>query len=141
MYLSVEPITKDVPIIHHLTAIRGNITMPETIFVAISGFGASPLAVRLDSKLFYDTEEFKVPSWASITGLANIANVATTTTNARNLKLKFRHIISLPPFLSKTVIASISKNPVDLIVGFISTIKAFYTTHAANASFIPSIDA
>ena len=98
VYLSVEPITKAVQIIHHLTAIGGNIAMPETIVVAISGFGASPLAVRLDPKLFEDTKEFKVPSWESITGLANAANVATTTTNARNLKLKFRHIIALPPF-------------------------------------------
>ena len=43
MYLSMEPITKAVQIIHHLTAIGGNIAMPETIFVAISGFGASPI--------------------------------------------------------------------------------------------------
>ena len=120
MYLSVEPITKSVQIIHYLTAIRGNIAMPETIFVAISGFGASPLAVRLDPKHFDDTEEFKVPSWASITGVTNAANVATTTTNARNLKLKFRHIIALPLFLAKIVIASISKTPADLIIKFIS---------------------
>ena len=115
--------------------------MPETIFVAISGFGASPLAVRLDPKMFDDTEEFKVPSWESITGLANSANVATTTTNTRNLKLKFRHIIALPLFLAKTFIASISKNPAELIVKFISTIKAFDTTHAADASFPPYINA
>ena len=107
MYLSVEPITKAFLIIHHLNVIRENIAMPETIFVAISGFDASPLAVRLDPKRFDDTEEFKVTSWASITGLANAANVATTTTNARNIKLNFRHIIALLPFLSKTVIASI----------------------------------
>ena len=107
MYLSVEPITKAVQIIHHLTAIGGNIAMPKTIFVAISGFGASPLAVRLDPKRFDDTEEFKVTSWASIAGLANAANVATIPTNARDLKLKFRHIIALPPFLAKTVMASI----------------------------------
>ena len=56
MYLSVEPITKAVQIINHLTAIGGNIAMPETIFVAISGFGASPLAVRLDLKLFNNTK-------------------------------------------------------------------------------------
>ena len=55
IYLSVEPITKAVLMIHHLMAIGGNIAMPETIFVAISGFGASPLAVRLDPKLFDDT--------------------------------------------------------------------------------------
>ena len=115
--------------------------MPETIFFAISGFGASPLAVRLDPKPFDDNEEFKVPSWASITGIANAANVATTTTNARNLKLKFCHIIALPPFLAKTVIASISKSSAELIVEFISTIKAFDTTHAADASFPTAIDA
>ena len=111
IYLSVEPITKAVQIIHKFTAIEGNITIPETIFVAISGFGASALAVRLDPKLFNDTKEFKFPSWASITGLANAANLSTTTTNSINLKLKFRHIIALPPFLAKTVIASISKLP------------------------------
>ena len=133
MYLSVEPITKAVQIIHHLTAIGGNIAITETIFVAILGFGASPLAVRLDPKMFDDTKEFKFPSWTGITGLANDANVATTTTNARNLKLKFRHIIDLPPFLAKTAIASISKTPAELIVKFIATIKAFDTTHAADA--------
>ena len=129
MYLSVEPITRVIQIIHHLKAIRGNIAMPETIFVAISGFGASPLAVRLDPKSFNNTEEFKSPLRESITGLANAANVATTTTKARNLKLKFRHIIALPPFLAKTVIASTSKIPAKLIVEFISTIKAFDTTY------------
>ena len=35
MYLSVEPITKAVQIIHHLTAIEGNIAVPETVLVAI----------------------------------------------------------------------------------------------------------
>ena len=90
-----------------MTAIGVNIAMPETIFVAISGFGASPLAVRLDPKLFDDTKEFKVPSWASITGISNADIVETTATNARKLKLKFRYIIYLPPFLAKIVIASI----------------------------------
>ena len=117
MYLSVEPITKAVQIIHHL------------------------IAVRLDPICFDDTKEFKVPSWASITGLPNAATVATTTTNARNLKLKFRHIIALPPFLAETIIASISKTPTELVVKFIATIKAFDTTHAADASFTPAIDA
>ena len=97
MYLSVETITEAVQIIHHLTAIGGNIAMPETIFFAISGFGASPLAVRLNPNFFDDTDEFKVPSWGSITGIANASNVSITTTNARNLKLKFCHIIALPP--------------------------------------------
>ena len=98
VYLSVEPITKSVQIIHRLTAIGGNIAMPETVLVAISGFCASPLAVRIDPKIFDGTEEFKVPSWENITGLVNSANIETTKTNARNVKLKFRHIISLPPF-------------------------------------------
>ena len=35
IYLSVEPITKSVQIIHYLTAIGGNIAMPETVLVAI----------------------------------------------------------------------------------------------------------
>ena len=140
MYLSVEPTTKSVQIIHHLTAIGGNIAMPETIFVTISGFGASPLTVRLDPKNFDDTEDFKVTSLESITRLANAANVSTATTNARNIKMKFRHIIALPPFLAKTVIASILKTPADLIVKFIATIKEFDTTHAADASFPSAID-
>ena len=81
--------------------------MPETIFVAISGYDAPPSRSLLDPKFFDNTEEFKVLSWASITRITNAANVETTTTNARNLKLKFRHIITLTPFLAKTVIASI----------------------------------
>ena len=97
--------------------------MPETIFFAISGFGTFPLAVRFDPNIFDNTKESKVPSWESINGLANTFNVATTTTNARNLKLRFPHIIALPPFLAKTVIASISKTPAELIIKFISTIK------------------
>ena len=81
MYLSVEPITKTVQIIHHLTAIRGNIVMPETVLVAISGFGASPLAFRIDQKIFDGTEEFKVTSWANITDLVNSTNLANTIIN------------------------------------------------------------
>ena len=134
MYLSVEPITKSFQIIHHLTAIGGNIAMPETVLVAISGFGASPLAVRIDTKIFDGTEEFRVTSCTNITGLVNSANVATTTTNDRNVKLKFRHIITLPPFLAKTVIASISKTPAKLIVEFIAIIRAFDTTLSMVAS-------
>ena len=107
--------------------------MPETIFVNISGFGASPLAVHLDPNIFYDTKEFKVPSQASINELANAANVATTTTKPRNLKLKLCHIIALSPFLAKTGIAFTSKTPDELIVKFIATIKAFDTTHATDA--------
>ena len=44
-------------------------------------------------------------------------------------------------FLSKTVVAFISKYPAELIIEFISTIKAFDTTHAADASFTPAINA
>ena len=56
VYLSVELITKSIKIIHHLTAIGGNIAIPETVLVDISGFGSSPLAVRLDPKIFDVTE-------------------------------------------------------------------------------------
>ena len=101
MYLSVEPITKAVQIIHHLTAIRGNIAMPETALVAISGFFSSPLAVCLNPKIFNVTKEFEVPSWANITGLVNSANVATTTTNTRNIKMESCCMITLLPFLAK----------------------------------------
>ena len=141
MYLSVEAIIKSIQIIHHLMAIRGNITMPETVLVAISGFGSSPFAVRLDPKIFDGTEEFKVPSCSNITGLVNVANVATTTNNSRNVNLKFRHIIDLPPFLAKTVTASNSKTPAELIVKFIAPIKSFDTIHAVDASFPSAIDA
>ena len=141
IYLYVEPITKAVKIIHHLTAIRENITMPETVLVAFSGFEASALAVHIDPKIFNGTKEFKVPSWEKITGLVNTANLATTTTNVRNVKLKFRHIIALPPFLVKTVIASISKTTAELIVEFIATIKAFDTSHATGALFPSAINA
>ena len=140
MYLSVEPITKAVQIIHHLTAIRGNIAMPETALVAISGFFSSPLAVCLNPKIFNVTKEFEVPSWANITGLVNSANVATTTTNTRNIKMESCCMITLLPFLAKTVIASISMTPAKLIVKFIATIKVFDTKHAADASFSSSID-
>ena len=78
-----------------------NAAKPETVLVAISGFGSSPFAVRLDPKIFDSHEEFKVPSCSNITGLVNAANAATTTTNARNIKLKFRHIIALPPFFGQ----------------------------------------
>ena len=49
MFLTVEPITKDIQFLHHVSAIGGNIAMPNSIIVAISGFGANALAVRLDS--------------------------------------------------------------------------------------------
>ena len=76
-----------------------------------------------------------------MTGLANATNVATTTTNARNIKLKFCPVIALPPFLAKTVIASILKTPAELIVKFIATIKAFDIKHSFDASFPSAIDA
>ena len=75
--------------------------MPETVLSVISGFGSSPLAFRLDPKIFNGTEEFKVLSWENITGLVSAANIETNTTNARNVKLKFRPIINLPPFWPK----------------------------------------
>ena len=40
MFLSVEPITKYIQLIHHVSAIRGNITMPTPIIIAVSGLGA-----------------------------------------------------------------------------------------------------
>ena len=59
MYLSVEPTTKSVQIIHHLTAIGGNIAMAETVLVPISVFCISPLTVHIDPKSFDGTKEFK----------------------------------------------------------------------------------
>ena len=69
MYLSVQSITKAVQIIHHLTAIGGNIAMPENIFVAMSGFGASPLAVHLNPIFFTTPKNLKFPHGHASPGL------------------------------------------------------------------------
>ena len=139
MFLSVEPITKDIQILHHVTAIGGNIAQPDNVLVALSGLGTNPLAVRLDPDLFVATEEFRVPSWADITAITDLASVSTTTANARNALLKLRSIIAIPPLLTKTAITSASKKPAQLIVDFITACKAFDTVHATDADFPESL--
>lgn len=140
-FLSVEPITKDIQILHHVTAVGGNIAQPDNVIVAFSGFGDNPLAVRLDPDIFVDTAEFRVPTWANITSITDLASVATTRATARNTLLKFRRIISIPPFLTKTAIAPTSRSPSQLIVEFLTACKTFDTTHAADADFPESLAA
>ena len=141
MYLTIEPITKDIQILHHVTAIGGNIAQPDNTIVAFSGLTSSPLSVRLDPDIFVPTEEFRVPSWESMSAITDLASVAATTATNRNVVMKFRSIIAIPPLLTKTVIASTSKNPSQLMVEFITAFKAFDTVHAADADFPESLDA
>ena len=105
MFLSIKLITKEIQILHHVTALGGNIAHPENVIAAFSDLSSNPLAVRLDPYTFVATEEFNVPSWNSITAITNLVSITTTIVNARNTSLKFRSIIAIPPLLTKTAIA------------------------------------
>ena len=141
MFLSIEPITNDIQILHHVTAIGGNIAQPDNVIAAFSGLNSNPLVVRLDPDIFVPKADFKVPAWTSIAAITDLTSVAAATANARNVMMYFRNIIAIPPLLTKTAITSTSKNPSQLIVEFITACKAFDTVHAADADFPDSLTA
>ena len=62
MFFSIEPITKEIQILHHVTAFGGNITQPHNVIVAFCGLSSRSLAVRLDPDIFVATAEFNVLS-------------------------------------------------------------------------------
>ena len=45
VFISVEPIAKDIQVFHHLTQIGGSVVNPATMMVAIKGFANKDLAI------------------------------------------------------------------------------------------------
>ena len=59
MFLSVEPITKEIQLLHHVSAIGGTIAMPTPIIIAISGLGSNALSFAL-------TQTYSHPQMTSV---------------------------------------------------------------------------
>ena len=140
MYLSVEPITKNIQLLHHISAIGGTIAMPNAIIVAISGLGSNAFPVRLDSNLFASTDDFRVPPWVNMESITTATGVATTTATNRNTEMKFRPVIAIPPFLVKTILNAASNDPAQLIVDCYAAITAFNTLHSTDTSYPDATD-
>ena len=139
IFLTVEPISGNIQVIHHLTILGESIAMPDIVIVALKGFSPLPLALRLDEDFLEDTDETRVLSWPSIAALTTPAQVKTIMPDARNVITKFRNIIAIPPFLAKTVMASTSMDPADILIDVLTSMKAFDTTHVVDASFPSSM--
>ena len=135
MFLSAEPITKDIQLLHHVFAVGENIAMPIPIIVAVLSLGADAPAVRLDSNIFATTDDFSLLTWTHMTNITDAASVSTTIANARNAMMQFRHIMAIPPFLVKVILKAASKDPAQLIVDCFAAMTSFNTLHTGDATY------
>ena len=139
IFLSVEPISGNIQILHHLTILGGSIAMPDSVVVALKGFSSLPVILRLDDDFLTDTDSTRVPSWSAIEALTTPDQVSSTVPDARNTMTTFRNIIAIPPFLAKTITSSTSMDPADILIDCLTSMKAFDTAHAADADFPASM--
>ena len=96
IYISIAPITEDMQVFHHLTQIGGNISMPKPHIVALSGFGSSPISIRLHDELFDDSDQVIVPPWKKLEALTSAKEVLALKSTGGS-SMDFRNILAVPP--------------------------------------------
>ena len=135
IYLSIAPITEEIQIVHHLTEIGGNISVPKKMIVGLAGFGASARSVRFDNDVFDDYEKVNIPTITNILKCTTSQSVRDLQSPKNQNIAYLRSIIAIPPFLSLAAITSTSLKPEDLSVEFITAIKAYDTLHKDDKKF------
>ena len=101
--LSITPITGEIQVFHHLSTIGGNLALPDTTLIALSGFGSEATSVILPPDTFSEKTKIGILSWDEIKDITDPTKVKRTTpppTRARAPSMYFRKIIHSPPFLT-----------------------------------------
>ena len=75
IFLSVESITKQIQVFHHVTFIGGTIGNPDELLVGLSGFSSETRAIQLDPEILGMADEVKIPAWSALTKLSSAKEV------------------------------------------------------------------
>ena len=108
--------------------------MPKPHIVALSGFGSSPISIRLHDELFDDSDQVIVPPWKKLEALTSAKEVLALKSTGGS-SMDFRNILAVPPLLAHSITSSISLAPEDLLIDCLSAINAFDTTHKDDSDF------
>ena len=141
IFLSVESITKQIQIFHHVTLIGGTISSPDILFVGLSGFSSDCNAIQLHPDILGMTDKVKVPAWAAITRLSSRKEVKDQKAAANGPNMGFRRLIAIPPFLHKSIISATSRDPGNLLIDCMAAITVFDNTHKDGDDFPDGMDA
>ena len=113
--LTLDPISKEVLLVHRITQIGGTLFLPETRMVALNGFGSQASVVRLPtaSKLFDCVADIEAPAPTSILKATTTAAFESLNPDLNEVE-RFRNFVLLPPCIASVIISSPSRRPQDL---------------------------
>ena len=127
IYFLVAPITEELQTFHHLTHIGGNISMPDSILVALIGFGPSSIPIRLPETHFKLSNDVTIPAWKKLKKFASPKDVLDLKLEGGSV-ISFRNIVTIPPLLALAIIASSSSKPEDLFIECLTAATAYDLT-------------
>ena len=99
IYLTVSSITKEIQTFRHLTQIGGNISLPNSILVALMGFGTSSIPIRPPETLIKLTSDITIPTWKMLDKLTSPKNVLDLKPD-RGAVISFCNILPILSLLS-----------------------------------------
>ena len=141
VFISVEAVTKQIQVFHHLTQIDGSIAVPNTMMVAIMGFASDSPAIHVEDGIFSHEDDVKLPDWGTFKALSTAKEVRDIRPPQNGTTEKFRCASPIPPLLIPSFSSPFSTDPTDLFVDYMVAIKAFDTTHKDDASFPSALEA
>ena len=138
-HLILEPIHKDIIIIHNFGTSQGNLLHRHTthfVHASISSNVALPLTLNL-TNLFHLHTSVPRPSITDLAAATSLQNIATITidtapnNNGTAPTIKLRNTIPIPPFLIDTIIQCPTPKPDHILLAVLHKIQAIDTATAA----------
>ena len=110
--LTLDPMTAEVLMIHHLTEIGGSLLSSEKQIVALIGFGSQGTALRFKSSedLLSFVVDVEVPSSDAVSKFDTAKEFLELKPEAKSTG-RFRNILLLPPFVAAVLLAVPSSSP------------------------------
>ena len=112
--LTIDPMSSDTLVLHHLTEIGGGLLNSKKHMVALNGFGPLATTVRFKSAedLFTFVIDVPVPSDQDISSFdtATEFNKLTKEKDDKTVE-RFRNIIILPPFIASVILTIPTSSP------------------------------
>ena len=120
--MTLDPMSSEPILIHHLTQIRGSLSQDTACLVSLSGFGSQAHAVcsQLAATFFEHAADHAIPDLQEILSAATSKNFSDLEADVLQVG-RFRNLVLLTPFLAAAIVADHSLLPSDLTVVVVAT--------------------
>ena len=110
--LTLDPVTSEILVIHHLTEIGGSLLRNDKKLVALNGFGSTATILRFKSAkdLFAYVIDTEVPSIDEISRFETALEFSNLKKDKDTIE-HFRNILMLPPFVTSVLISIPNASP------------------------------